>query len=257
MHAAPGRARLAARRILARARRPARRQAGAVPADASYQARADALYAAAITHQGQAVPAAELAGYAGQLLAAWLSPGGPAAMILTIEGAPMPLNIDSVNAKAVLEFADRAGDKVSPPAGTVATATSSDPAVLGVGPARAGTDTAAGAATIEFPLTPAGAGTATLTVHATAADGTPLLGPDAATPITDAPPVTVTVNPGAAAAEQFTVPGSGPAPAQAAPAQAAPVQAPQDGADEGSGLGSAQAAQGQPGAGPDPQPGSA
>ena len=120
----------------------------------------------------------------------------------------MPLSIDSVNAKAVLEFTDRVGDPVAPPSGTQATATSSDPAVLDVGPARPGTDTASGAATIEFPLTAASAGTATLTVHATDSGGQPLLGPDATTPITDAAPVTVTVNPGAAAAERFTVPGA-------------------------------------------------
>jgi hypothetical protein len=52
------------------------------------------------------------------------------------------------------------------------------------------------------------AGTSTLTVHATNADGSPLLGPDAVTPITDADPVDVTVNPGAPAAERFTVPGA-------------------------------------------------
>jgi hypothetical protein len=195
-----------------------------------------ALLAAAIFHQGQGWPPETLIADADRFLA-WLTPPGPAAhLTLTVEGDPMPLTIDSAGAKAVLEFADREGEPVNPPSGTQATATSSDPAVLAVGPAQAGTDTASGAATIEFPLTPAGAGTATLTVHATDASGNPLLGPDAATPITDAAPVNVTVNPGAAATERFTVPDAAPGPV-------------------GGGLGSATAAQGQPGtAPPDAQP---
>lgn len=170
--------------------------------------RAAALIAAAIATQGQALSPARLTRYADQLVP-WLTPGTAARMTLTIKGDPMPLSIDSVNAKAVLLFTDRVGDPVPPPTGTEAAATSSRTAVLTVGDPTPGTDAASGAVTIEFPLTAVAAGTSTLTVHATAADGTPLLGPDAATPITDAEPVDVTVNPGAAAAERFTVPDGG------------------------------------------------
>ena len=43
---------------------------------------------------------------------------------------------------------------------------------------------------------------------ATDASGNPLLGPDGVTPIPAPAPVVVTVNPGAPAAEVFTVPGN-------------------------------------------------
>jgi hypothetical protein len=170
------------------------------------RARCVALVAAAIYRQGQALPAADLTGFADQLVP-WIT-RPRLVMTLTIEGDPMPLTIDSVNAKAVLMFTDRVGDPVAPPAGTIAVLTSSNPAVLTVGDAAGGTDEASGAPTLEFPLGEVAAGVSTLSVHATAGDGTPLLGPDAVTPITDAAPVEVTVNPGAAAAERFTVPGA-------------------------------------------------
>src|ERR1700733_8897871 len=65
----------------------------------------------------------------------------PARMFLTIEGDPeMPLTVDSVNAVAGLSFEDDHGDAVAPPAGALATATSSDTAVLTVGAAVAGAD---------------------------------------------------------------------------------------------------------------------
>jgi hypothetical protein len=133
----------------------------------------------------------------------------PARMLFTItEGDPaMPLTVDSVNAVAVLSFEDDHGDAVAPPAGALATATSSDTAVLTVGAAVAGAD-ANGVANIQFPLAEVAAGTSTLSVTATAADGSPLLGPDGVTPIPAPEPVVVTVNPGAPAAEVFTVPGN-------------------------------------------------
>jgi hypothetical protein len=137
-----------------------------------------------------------------------LSPA-PAKMLFTItEGDPeMPLTVDSVNAVAILSFEDDHGDAVAPPAGALATATSSDTAVLTVGAAVAGAD-ANGVANIQFPLTEVTTGTSTLSVAATDANGSPLLGPDGATPIPAPAPVVVTVSPGAAAAEVFTVPGN-------------------------------------------------
>jgi hypothetical protein len=132
----------------------------------------------------------------------------PARMLFTItEGEAMPLTVDSVNAVAVLSFEDDHKDAVAPPAGALATATSSDTAVLTVGAAVAGAD-ANGVANIQFPLAEVAAGTSTLTVTATAADGSPLLGPDGVTPIPAPAPVVVTVNPCAPAAEVFTVPGN-------------------------------------------------
>jgi hypothetical protein len=137
-----------------------------------------------------------------------LSPA-PAKMLFTItEGDPeMPLTVDSVNAVAILSFEDDHGDAVAPPAGALATATSSDTAVLTVGAAVAGAD-ANGVANIQFPLAEVAEGTSTLSVVATDANGNPLLGPDGATPIPAPAPVVVTVNPGAPAAEVFTVPGN-------------------------------------------------
>jgi len=131
----------------------------------------------------------------------------PARMFLTIEGVVMPLTVDSVNAVAILSFEDDHGDAVAPPAGALATATSSDTAVLTVGAAVAGAD-ANGVANIQFPLAEVAEGTSTLSVAATDANGNPLLGPDGATPIPAPAPVVVTVNPGAPAAEVFTVPGN-------------------------------------------------
>jgi len=130
----------------------------------------------------------------------------PAAMFLAIKGDPMPLTVDSVNAVAVLSFEDDHGDAVAPPAGALATATSSDTAVLTVGASVPGTD-ANGVATITFPLTEVAEGTSSLSVAATDANGNPLLGPDGVTPIPAPAAVAVTVNPGAPAAEVFTVPG--------------------------------------------------
>jgi hypothetical protein len=170
--------------------------------------RAAALLIAAIVHSGgEIVPQSTLVTYAQPLIPV-ITGGGPAAqMTLSIKGDHMPLTIDSKNSVAVLEFEDRAGTKVAPPAGTLATATSSDPAVLGVGAATAGTD-ANGVPVIQFPLTEVAAGTSILSVHATDAGGNPLLGPDGTTPIPDPPPVTVTVAPGLPAAEVFTVAGN-------------------------------------------------
>lgn len=130
----------------------------------------------------------------------------PAKMSLTIEGdSVMPLTVDSVNAVAILSFQDDHGDAVGPPAGALATATSSDTAVLTVGASVAGTD-ANGIANIQFPLTEVAEGTSSLSVVATDANGNPLLGPDGVTPIPAPAAVVVTVNPGAPAAEVFTVP---------------------------------------------------
>jgi hypothetical protein len=129
----------------------------------------------------------------------------PAKMSLTIEGEAMPLTVDSTNAVAILSFTDDHGDAVGPPAGALATATSSDTAVLTVGASVAGTD-ANGIANIQFPLTEVAEGTSSLSVVATDANGNPLLGPDGVTPIPAPDPVLVTVNPGAPAAEVFTVP---------------------------------------------------
>jgi hypothetical protein len=134
----------------------------------------------------------------------------PARMFLTIatEGEPeMPLTVDSVNAVAILSFEDDHQDAVAPPAGALATATSSDTAVLTVGAAVAGAD-ANGIANIQFPLTEVAEGTSSLSVTATDANGNPLLGPDGVTAIPAPAPVVVTVNPGAPAAEVFTVPGN-------------------------------------------------
>ena len=141
-----------------------------------------------------------------QKLYGWLA-RTPAAMFLTIKGDTMPLTIDSVNAVALFGFADRDKDAVAPPAGTLAVATSSDTAVMTVGAAVAGTD-ANGVPNIQFPLSEVSAGTSTLSVTATDASGNPLLGPDGVTPIPAPAPVAVTVNPGAPAAEVFTVPGA-------------------------------------------------
>jgi len=139
----------------------------------------------------------------------WLEKQPPARMFLTItfEGEPMPLTVDSVNAVAILSFTDDHGDAVPPPAGALATGTSSDTAVLTVGAAVAGAD-ANGVANIQFPLTEVAEGTSSLSVVATDANGNPLLGPDGVTPIPAPAPVDVTVNPGAPAAEVFTVPGN-------------------------------------------------
>ena len=138
----------------------------------------------------------------------WLE--GPTRMFLTIaiEGdTEMPLTVDSTNAVAILSFEDDHGDAVAPPAGALATATSDNTAVLTVGAAVAGAD-ANGVANIQFPLTEVAEGTANLSVAATDANGNPLLGPDGVTPIPAPAPVAVTVNPGAPAAEVFTVPGN-------------------------------------------------
>jgi hypothetical protein len=71
----------------------------------------------------------------------------------------------------------------------------------------AGTD-ANGAAATVFPLTAVAQGTANLSVTSVDANGAALVGPDGVTAIPDPAPVAVTVNPGAAASEQFSVPGN-------------------------------------------------
>jgi hypothetical protein len=143
---------------------------------------------------------------------ATFSPPVPVAVaaVLTIEGDPMPLTIDSVNAQAVLTFEDRDGDPVPAPSGAVSTATSDNTAVLVVGAETAGTD-ANGNPAVLFPLTEVSAGTANLSVASTDASGNALTytGPDGTTAnIADPAPIAVTVNPGAAAQEVFTVPGN-------------------------------------------------
>ena len=144
---------------------------------------------------------------ADRFLAYLLTPLPAARMCFYVEGdQTLPLTVDSANSVAVLAFEDDHGDAVPAPAGTLATATSSDTAVLTVGAAVPGTD-ANGNATITFPLTEVSEGTSSLSVVATDANGNPLLGPDGVTPIPAPAAVTVTVNPGAAAAEVFTVPG--------------------------------------------------
>lgn len=171
-----------------------------------YAVRLAALGVAAEVHQGRETPVPVLTAYA-ELLVAWLGAvgGGAASMVLSLRGDPMPLNVDSVNAKAVLAFEDDHGDAVPPPPGTRAVASSSDAGVLGVGDGEDGADSG-GVTVIDFPLTAVSAGTCTLSVTVTGPDGGPLLGPDGVTPIPPAAPVEVTVNPGAAAAERFSVP---------------------------------------------------
>lgn len=167
-----------------------------------------ALAAAARVHTGHwDLPPQALADYARQLVPMLTGATAPAHMSLTIEGDPMPLTVDSSGSVAVLSFTDDRNDAVPPPDGATATATSSNTGVLNVGPGQPGAD-ANGVPTIEFPLSEVSAGTSTLSVRATAADGSPLLGPDGSTPIADPAPVDVTVNPGAAADEVFTVPGA-------------------------------------------------
>ena len=168
--------------------------------------RAVALIIAAIARIGTGTPPAQLMSEAA-LYVPWIT-RPPARMLFTIEGdTDMPLTVDSVNAVAILAFEDDHGDAVAPPEGALATATSSDTAVLTVGAAVAGAD-ANGVANIQFPLTEVIAGVSTLSVTATDANGNPLLGPDGITPIPAPAPVDVTVNPGAPAAEVFTVPGN-------------------------------------------------
>jgi hypothetical protein len=170
------------------------------------QVRAVALIAAAIARIGTGTPPGQLMSEAAQYVT-WIT-RPPAWMLLTTvtEGdQEMPLTIDSVNSAAVLTIQDRENEDVAPPAGTIATATSSDTAVMTVGAAVAGAD-ANGVPNIQFPLTEVTAGTSTLSVVVTDASGNPLLGPDGVTPIPAPAPVDVTVSPGAPAAEVFTVP---------------------------------------------------
>jgi hypothetical protein len=174
----------------------------------AYQIRIAALAIAAIARIGTNASPAELISVAGPLIP-WIT-RPPAMMLFTIaiEGDPeMPLTVDSANAVAILSFTDDHGDAVAPPAGALATATSSDTTILTVGAAVAGAD-ANGIANIQFPLAEVAAGTASLSVASTDASGNPLLGPDGVTPIAAPAPVDVTVTPGAAAAEVFTVPGA-------------------------------------------------
>jgi hypothetical protein len=176
--------------------------------EAAERVRIAALIIAAIARIGTGTPPAQLMSEAA-LYVPWIT-RPPARMLFTTvtEGEPeMPLTVDSANAVAILSFEDDHGDAVAPPSGALATATSSDTAVLTVGAAVAGAD-ANGVPNIQFPLAEVTAGTSTLSVTATDANGNPLLGPDGVTPIPAPAPVDVTVNPGAPAAEVFTVPGN-------------------------------------------------
>lgn len=167
--------------------------------------RAVSLLIAAIARIGTGITPAQLMSEAAQYVP-WIT-RPPARMMFAIKGdQEMPLTVDSANAVAILSFTDDHGDAVAPPDGAVATAASSDTAVLSVGAGAAGTD-ANGVANIQFPLSEVSAGTSDLSVTATDASGNPLLGPDGVTPIPAPDPVTVTVTPGAPAAEVFTVPG--------------------------------------------------
>lgn len=167
-------------------------------------ARAVALVAIAIARIGTGARPAQLMSEA-EPLVAWLT-RPPRKMCLAIEGDPMPLTVDSASSVAILSFTDDHDDAVAPPSGTLATATSDTPAVMTVGAAVPGAD-ANGIPNIQFPLSEVTEGTATLSVTATDANGNALLGPDGVTPIPAPAPVLVTVNPGAPAAEVFTVPG--------------------------------------------------
>lgn len=167
--------------------------------------RAAALLIAAIARIGTGTPPAQLMSEAAQYVP-WIT-RPPARMKFAIEGDAMPLTVDSVNAVAVFSFEDDHEEAVAPPDGTLATAASDNTAVLTVGAAVAGAD-ANGVPNIQFPLTEVAEGTANLSVTATDANGNPLLGPDGVTPIPAPAPVAVTVNPGAPAAEVFTVPGN-------------------------------------------------
>lgn len=133
-----------------------------------------------------------------------LAPPVASSMTLTIQGDPMPLTVDSQNAQAVLGFEDDHGDPVPVPDGATSTATSDNPGVLGVGAGVVGTDSDGNPAVL-FPLTEGTAGSSNLSVVTVDASGNPLLGPDGSTPIADPEPISVTVNPGAAAAEVFSV----------------------------------------------------
>lgn len=109
---------------------------------------------------------------------------------------PAEINVDSATASLSLAFADDKGDVTGPPNGpdgTPATVTygSDNPAVATVDPATG-------------QLTGVSAGTFNATANVTNADGTPTLEPDGVTPFSPAP-VLVTVDPGAAATDVFTV----------------------------------------------------
>jgi len=169
--------------------------------------RAVSLLVTAIARIGTGTPPEQLMSEAAQYVT-WIT-RPPARMFFTVttEGDQMPLTVDSANAVAILSFTDDHNDAVAPPSGAVATATSSDTTVMTVGAGVAGAD-ANGVANIQFPLSEVAAGTSDLSVTATDASGSPLLGPDGVTPIPAPAPVTVTVTPGAAADEVFTVPGA-------------------------------------------------
>ena len=175
---------------------------------AAVQVRTAALIAAAIARIGTGTPPAQLMAEAAQYVPWITRPPAWMSLTITVEGDPeMPLTVDSTNAVAVLSFTDDHNDAVAPPAGALAVATSDNTAVLTVGAAVAGAD-ANGIPNIQFPLSEVAEGTANLSVVSTDANGNPLLGPDGVTPIPDPAPVTVTVTPGAPAAEVFVVPGN-------------------------------------------------
>jgi hypothetical protein len=123
--------------------------------------------------------------------------------VLTVKEEPMPasvtITVDDQGATASLSFVDRLGEATSAP---VSVSDGSTPVVVaftGDNDAVATVDATSGV------LTPVAAGT--VNVGATvndANDGTPALEPDGQTPFAPAP-VNVTVNPGAAASDVFTV----------------------------------------------------
>jgi len=177
-------------------------------AAAADQVRISALTIAAIARIGTGATPAQLMSEAVQYIPWITRPPARMSFAIVTEGDPeMPLSIDSANSVAVLSFEDRDNEAVAPPAGAQSTAVSSDTTVMTVGPPVTATD-ANGVATVQFPLTKLTAGTSTLSVTSTDASGNPLYGPDGTTPIADPAPVDVTVNPGAAASEVFTVPGN-------------------------------------------------
>lgn len=113
--------------------------------------------------------------------------------VLTIQGATMAsdISVDSATATVTLSFVDARGNAAAAPAGaTVAYAGDND--------AVATVDAASGK------ITPVAVGTFDASATVTNADGTPTLEPDGVTPFAPAP-VSVTVDPGAAASAVLTV----------------------------------------------------
>jgi hypothetical protein len=108
------------------------------------------------------------------------------------------VTVDTVNAKATVTFVDDKGDvDAAAPAGTVATFTSDNPAVLTVTPDAANPYAADLGIVAE--------GVSNVGVTLADANGNPLLEADGTTPWTAIDPVAVTVNPGAAVGAQLSV----------------------------------------------------